>query len=217
MKEFVTQLESYSPSLSISQGVSAKYRASFSLTVSLFFSSVSLSLSLSLDFFQPPLTPSLPPCITFPQWVCHHEWRFFPKRWDPFWPIFLVRWDSLHISELTPLELVPASKYMLNKRISPRHYITFLVLPWVGLYYTMLEPSITYSEWLGWTWLMGASALDQYLIYGPYRNHASTLYQVHMHEIINQIIWNIWVYIIMIKIVIYFRIGPIQLSRQLFG
>ena len=216
MKEFVTQLVSYSPSLSISQGVSAKYRASFSLTVSLFFSHVSLSLSLPRFFPTPSHTISSSlynlPSMGLSSWVA-----VFPKKMGPFWPIFLVRWDLLHISELIPLELVPASKSMLNKRISPRHYITFLVLPWVGLYYTMLEPSITYSEWLGWTWLMGASALDQYLIYGPYRNHASTLYQVHMHEIINQIIWNIWVYIIMIKIVIYFRIGPIQLSRQLFG
>ena len=82
MKEFVTQLESYSPSLSISQGVSAKYRVSFSLTVSLFFSRVSLSLSLPRFFPTPSHTISSSlynlPSMGLSSWVA-----VFPKKVGP--------------------------------------------------------------------------------------------------------------------------------------
>ena len=169
MKEFVTQLES-DPPLCVSRKVSGLFIELPSLYLFLsFFALTYHSLFLSPDLPTPFHTISFPfyrlLLVGLSSWVA-----VFPKRWAPFLPIFLIRWDPLHIFELSPLELVPTSKSMLGRQISPRHYVMFLVMPWVGSYYTMLGPFITCLVWLWWAWLTWALALGQYLIYGPYNN-----------------------------------------------
>ena len=72
----------------------------------------------------------------------------------PFWPRFLIWWDPLHISKLTPLEIVLTFESMLGERISPRHYMVFSVMSRINLYCTVLGPPITWSVHFERIWLM---------------------------------------------------------------
>ena len=108
---------------------------------------VYLSLSLSLSqIFQPPFH-----CPFHYLWPSLNGFAIisggFPPKWRAlFWPRFLIRWDPSHISKLTRLEIVLASKCMLSEQISPRHYMVFSVMSQISLYCTILGAPIWWES-----------------------------------------------------------------------
>ena len=83
------------------------------------FSSPHLYLS-PLKFSNPFLLNPFPLYIPSLEWISHHEGSLAPSRWAPLCCIYLDKWGPLNILEMTPLELVPTSKFVFGRKISPR-------------------------------------------------------------------------------------------------